>query len=144
MGLAWTPGRARLELAGSVFSAQSQTTATSAAGARFNLLVAGARGCWALLHGAVELSPCAGVDVQAMSAKGFGAPQNYDANGAWMSAGAGALVRVPLASWLALRAEIDAIVPFSRPTFVVEGDGAVHRPSAIGARAGIGAELLFL
>ena len=144
VGLAWTPGRIRVELGGSFFSSQSKTTATSAAGARFNLLVAGARGCWALLQGAVEISPCAGVDVQSVSAKGFGATQNYDASGAWLSAAGGALVRVPLASWFALRADADAIVPFSRPTFVVEGDGAVHRPSTIGARAGIGAELLFL
>ena len=144
VGLAWTPGRGRIEVAGSFFSSQSKTTATSTAGARFNLLDAGARGCWALLHGAVELSPCAGIDVQSVSAKGFGATQNYDANGTWVSAAGGALVRVPLASWFALRADADAIVPFSRPTFVVEGDGAVHRPSSIGARAGIGAELLFL
>ena len=144
-GLAWTPGRARVEVVGSFFSAQSKTTATSAAGARFNLLVAGARGCWALVQGPVELSPCVGLDLQTMSAKGFGATQNnYEANGAWMSAAAGGLFRLPLASWFALRADVDAIVPFSRPTFVVEGDGAVHRPSAIGARAGIGAELLFL
>ena len=144
VGLAWTPGRARVEIVGAFFSAQSKTTATSAAGARFNLLVAGVRGCFALLQGAVELSPCVGVDLQTMSAKGFGATQNYDANGAWMSAAGGGLVRVPLASWFALRADVDAIAPFSRPTFVVEGDGAVHRPSAIGARAGIGAELLVL
>ncbi len=144
VGLAWTPGRGRIEVAGSFFSSQSKTTATSTAGARFNLLDAGARGCWALLQGAVELSPCAGIDVQSVSAKGFGATQNYDANGTWVSAAGGALIQVPLASWFALRADADAIVPLSRPTFVVEGDGAVHRPSSIGARAGIGAELLFL
>ena len=144
IGLAWTPGRARVEIAGSYFSGQSKTTDASQAGARFTLLVAGARGCWALLRGAVELSPCAGADVQVMRAKGFGAAQNYDASGAWLSAAGGALVRVPLGSWFALRADADAIVPLSRPTFVVEGDGAVHRPSSIGARAGIGAELLFL
>ncbi len=71
-------------------------------------------------------------------------PENYDAKGAWMSAAAGALVRLPIASWFALRADADAVVPLSRPRFVVEGDGAVHRPSALGVRAGIGAELLFL
>jgi len=144
VGLAWTPGRTRLELTGSLFSAQSKTTASTQAGGRFTLFVAAARGCWALLQGAFELSPCAGIDLQSVSAKGFGASQNYDASGAWVSAAGGALVRVPLTSWLAVRADADALVPLSRPTFVVEGDGAVHRPSSIGARAGIGAELLFL
>ena len=144
LGLAWTPRRARIEIGGSYFSAQSKTTDASLAGARFTLLVAGGRACWAVLQGSVEIAPCAGADVQVMKAKGFGASQNYDAKGTWMSATGGVLVRVPLLPWLALRADADAIVPITRPRFVVEGEGAVHRPSAIGARAGIGAELLFL
>ena len=143
-GLAWTPGRARVELAGAYFLGQSKTTDTSQAGASFALLVAGARGCWALARGAIELSPCAGADVQRVSAKGFGAATNYDASAAWVSATGGALVRFPVTSWLALRGEADALVPLTRPRFVVEGDGAVHKPAAIGLRAGIGAEILFL
>jgi hypothetical protein len=142
--LAWTPGRARLELSGAYFSEQSQTTATSAAGATFTLLTAGARGCWAIVRGAVELSPCAAADAQVVKAHGYGASANYDASAAWLSAAGGALVRVPVAGWLALRGDVDAVVPLSRPRFVVEGDGAVHRPGALGVRAGIGAELLFL
>lgn len=144
IALAWTPGRTRLEVGGSYFSAQSKTADASAAGARFTLLVAGGRACWAVLQGALEIAPCAGAAVQIMSARGFGAPQNYEANGAWMSATGGALVRLPIASWLALRADADAVVPMTRPRFVVEGDGAVHRPSAVGGRAGFGVELLFL
>jgi hypothetical protein len=143
-GLAWTPGRARLALAGSYFSSQSKTTDTSSAGAAFTLLAAGARGCWAILRGDVEISPCAGADLQMVSAKGFGATTNYDASAAWISATGGGLVRVPVTSWLALRGEADALVPLSRPRFVVEGDGAVHKPAAIGVFAAIGAELLFL
>ena len=79
-----------------------------------------------------------------MRARGFGAASNYDASAAWMAATGGVLLRLPVTSWLALRADADAIVPLSRPTFVVEGDGAVHRPASLGARGAIGAELLFL
>lgn len=140
----WTPSRARLELAGAAYADQSKTTGISAAGATFTLLVAGARGCWAIVRDAVELSPCAGADVQIVKAHGYGASANYDASAAWLSATGGALVRVPVTRWLALRGDVDAVVPLSRPTFVVEGDGAVHRPKALGVRAGIGAELLFL
>jgi hypothetical protein len=145
--LAWTPARVRLEVGGSYFSEQSKTTATSGAGAAFTLLVADARGCWAIARSArsgVELSPCIGADVEVVQARGFGAAKNYDANAAWVSATGGALLRVPMTSWLALRADAGAIVPFSRPRFVVEGDGAVHRPAPLGVRGGIGAELLFL
>ena len=142
--LAWTPGPARIELSGGYFSDQSKTTATSPAGATFALLVAGGRGCWAVARGAVELSPCLGAEVAMVKARGFGAANNYDASAAWLAAAGGALLRVPVASWLALRADADAVVPLSRPTFVVEGDGAVHRPASLGVRAAIGAELLFL
>jgi hypothetical protein len=96
------------------------------------------------VRSSVELSPCAGIDAQVVFASGFGAPQNYDTSAAWMSAAGGALVRLPMTSWLALRGDADAIVPFSRPRFVVEGDGVVHKPAALGVRGGIGAELLFL
>ena len=142
--IAFLPGRARIEVAGGYFAEQSQTTGTSLAGATFTLLSTGVRGCWAIVREDVELSPCAGADVQVMSARGFGAARNYDASAAWMSVSGGALLRIPLTSWVALRAQVDAIVPLSRPSFVVEGDGAVHRPAGLGARAGIGAELLFL
>lgn len=143
-GVAWTPDAARIELAGTYYSYQSKTTDTSQAGAKLTLLTAGARGCWALLRGPVELSPCAGADLDIVRASGFGARANYDASAAWISAAAGALVRVPVGSWLALRAHADATAPLARPRFVVEGDGAVHQPSTFGLRGAIGAELLFL
>jgi hypothetical protein len=142
--LAWTPSRLRLEGGGAYFSEQSKTTGTSAAGAAFTLLVADARACWAVARSGVELSPCIGADVEVVQARGFGAAKNYDASAAWVSATGGALLRVPVTSWLALRADAGAVVPLSRPRFVVEGDGAVHRPAPLGVRGGIGAELLFL
>ena len=142
--LAWTPGPARVELGGGYFSDQSKTTGTSPAGASFTLLVAGGRGCWAVARGAIELSPCIGAEVAIVNARGFGAASNYEASAAWVSGAGGALLRVPVAPWLALRADADALVPLARPRFVVEGDGAVHQPGSLGVRGAIGAELLFL
>lgn len=142
--LAWTPGAARLELAGSYFSAQSQTTGVSSAGARFTSGVVGARASWTLLQSVIELSPRVGADVELLRASGFGAADNYDASAAWLSVAGGALVTVPVTHWLSLRADADGIVPLSRPRFVVDGEGAVHQPSTFGLRAAIGAELLFL
>ncbi|MBX3190028.1 MAG: hypothetical protein KF819_23585 [Labilithrix sp.] len=142
--LAWTPGPARLEVSGSYFVAQSETAGGSAAGAALTLVVLGARGCWALARGPVELSPCLGVDVHLVGARGFGAARNFDESARWAAGTGGALLRVPVAPWLALRAQADAVVPLARPRFVVENEGTVHRPSAMGARGTIGAELLFL
>ncbi len=145
VGVAWTPNRARIELAGSYFAGQSKTTETTAAGADLTLLTVGARGCWAFLRSAIELSPCIGADLQRIQARGYGAlTSNYDTDVAWFSAAAGALARVPVTRWLALRADADLVVPLSSLQFVVEADGVVHDPTSIGIRGGIGAEVFFL
>lgn len=142
--VAWTPGRLRLEAGAALFAGQSRTTSVSAAGADLRLFVAGARGCASIVRAPIDVAPCAGADVNVVTAHGFGAPANYDTSAAWASAAGGAIVRIPIRHWIAVRAQLDAIVPLSRPTFVVEGEGAIHRSAAIGARGGIGAELLFL
>lgn len=141
--LGWTPGRGRIELAGTYFGAQSKTTGTSGAGASLGLMTVGARGCWAVARTAVEVSPCAGADLQIVRASGFGAETNYDRGAAWITAGAGGLVRVPISPGFSLRADAEAAAPLSRPRFVVDGDGAIHKPAVLGARAAIGAEFLF-
>jgi hypothetical protein len=118
---------------------------SSETGARFSLTSVGLRGCFAALRrGSVELAPCVGSDVQLVSATGFGADTNYSATAQWLTATGGALTRFELTSWLALRGRAEAFVPLSRPTFIVEGEGAVHRPPTLGAAASVGAELRFL
>jgi hypothetical protein len=145
LSVAWTPGQWRIELDARRFAAQSRTLPGSSAGADFSMTSAGARGCWnALRRGAVDVSPCAGADVHFVSASGYGAGANYDAKAQWTSAAGGALAGVAVASWLALRARLDALVPLSRPTFVVEGEGSLHRPPTLGAAASLGAEVTFL
>ncbi|MBN9162616.1 MAG: hypothetical protein BGO98_21285 [Myxococcales bacterium 68-20] len=143
--LAWTPDRARIELDVRRWASQSETVSTSAAGARFSMTSLGGRGCWAALRThTFDLSPCAGADVHLVSAPGHGADANYAASGAWTAIGAGALGRLHITSWLALRARAEVVVPLSRPTFVVENEGFVHRPSILGAAASLGIEALFL
>lgn len=143
--LAWTPGRVRIELDARRWASQSESVSTSAAGARFSMTSLGGRGCWAALRAhTFDLSPCAGADVHLVSAPGHGADVNHAASGAWTAVGAGALGRLHVTSWLALRARAEAVVPLSRPTFVVENEGFIHRPSILGAAASFGIEALFL
>jgi len=141
--LAYGFGRGRLEVGGSYFAVQSKTTAASAAGARFGLGAVAARACYALARGVMELAPCVGAEVLVVDARGFGASANYDTGAAWVAATGGALLRVPVTSHLAARADASIGVAVTQPRFVVDGDGAVYEPARVGARAGIGAELLF-
>ncbi len=143
--LAWSPGRLRLELDARRWSSQSQSLASSVSGARFAMTSLGARACWTTLRaGDFELAPCAGADVHLVSADGYGADANYSASAEWTTVTGGALGRFALASWLSLRARAEAFVPLSRPTFVVQNEGPVHRPPSIGAAATLGVEVLFL
>ncbi|MBX3222487.1 MAG: hypothetical protein KF795_18360 [Labilithrix sp.] len=143
--LAWTPGRVRVEVDARRWAAQSASVPASAAGARFEMTSLGGRGCWrALATTGFDLAPCAGADVQLVTASGYGADANFTAKAGWAAFAGGALARLPLASWIALRARLEAFVPLSRPTFVVENDGLVHRPPTLGAAASLGAEALFL
>lgn len=144
IGIAWTPRRARVELVGSYYASQSRTTGLSQAGADLGLVAIEGRGCFAVVTGTfATVAPCAGVVVDLMTARGFGGLVNYDASGQWTSVTGGGLATIPIASWLSLRATADAQVPLTRPEFVVEGDGSVHRPAALGLRTEIGAEVHF-
>ncbi len=105
----------------------------------------GGRGCWAVLRtNRFDLAPCAGADVNLVSAPGRGADTNCSATAAWTTLTGGALGRISLLSWLAFRMRVDALVPLTRPTFVVVNEGSVHRHSSVGVAASIGLETLFL
>jgi hypothetical protein len=142
--LAWTPGRTRVELGASVWTSQSQTTTSSEAGARFGMTVLGGSACYALVKAPFELGPCAGAEVAFVRANGFGAKTNYEATAQWASAAGSLLGGVPLGSVVSLRVRLDALVPLSRPTFIVENEGQVHRPPTLGVRGSLGVEIHFL
>jgi hypothetical protein len=141
--LSFTTGRLRVELGARRWASQSAALTTADAGARFTMTSAGLRSCWTVLRaGPFEGSPCVGADLAFVDAAGYGAQTNYAATARWFDAAVGALARMKLARWLALRATLEVVVPLSRPTFVVEGEGDVHRPPAVGGVASLGAEAL--
>ncbi len=141
---AWTPGRARLELDGRVWSSQSASMATSSTGARFSMRTLGGRACWsAVRSGALEVSPCAGADVNFVTGAGYGTTRDVEGDAAWTVIAAGGLVRLRLTPWLALRSRIEAAVPVTRPTFVVENVGDLHQPSAWTGLVSVGLEVNF-
>lgn len=74
-----------------------------------------------------------------------GSAHDYSVNGsqsrAWGAASASALWRARLFRGLALRAEVEALVPFRRQEFSIDGLGVVYRSSPAAALLEIGAEL---
>lgn len=142
--LAWTPGRTRLEVDLRRWASQSEDVGASSAGARFTLTSSGVRACHALWReGRFELSPCVGGDAHWVTARGYGADTNHDAEAHWLSLTAGVLGRASVSSWLGLRGRLEAVTPLARPTFVVERMGEVHGPAPLGVAATFGAEVHF-
>lgn len=137
--------RTRVELVGTylpsrVARADNHATARGAV----SLLALGLRSCVAAVDGAVALGPCGGLEIGAMTAAGEGVSTPGASTVPWASASAGAFVTVPLAGWLALRADAAGVLAVTRPSFVIEGvDGTVHRPGAVAARLAVGAEARF-
>lgn len=145
LDLAWTPGRLRLEAEGRILGGQTEHVSGRAAGADFSLKSIGGRACFVVVsQTSFDVAPCLGMTAQLMGATGRNADENLTVSKAWPSFEGGALGRVFLANWFAFRARVEAVVPFFRPSFVVEGQGLVFRPPTIGAAGFLGAEVLFL
>lgn len=141
--------RLRVEGRGRIFAKQrALDPANAAQGVDFTLLGGGLRGCFAAIAGTVSLAPCAGAGLERLSAAGFGGNASFSRDAAFVTLDGGALLTWSFARWLALRAELEGVVPLARPSFVVlRADGSVaevlHRPSSVGGRAGLGIELHF-
>jgi hypothetical protein len=113
-------------------------------GAHFTLLTLDAHGCYALLRTrAMELAPCALVEVSHLSATGFGATTNGGADVLWVAGGVEARGRWVLTRWLALGLGAGAVVPFERERFRIAATGIVYATSALSARVQLGPELHF-
>jgi hypothetical protein len=132
-----------VEAGANLFASQDGTVGgTPARGASFTLMAAGVRACWALTR-RIELAPCLGVEVERLSAAGFGAVKTADASAVTWSPEGTLALRVPIAGPLSLRAGLAALVPMSRQSFVINAAGTVHRPELVAFRAWLGPEVRF-
>jgi hypothetical protein len=146
--------RARLEARARLLASQDALDpAQPAEGVRLGLVGGGGRGCLAVVDSPrreVALAPCVGVEIDRLSAEGFGGAGSsaLSGSGTWASGDGGLLLTwAPLRAF-ALRLDGELVVPFARPSFVVlAADGSVarvlHRPSPLGGRLGFGVELRF-
>jgi hypothetical protein len=122
---------------------KTELEATPARGGSFTMLVADLRGCVLAEASVFSFGPCAGGELTRMHAEAFGVTTPIAASAVWGSVVAGALVRARISRLLSPRLSAGATFPFARPTFEVEGLGAVHRPAAIALQIAGGMEVHF-
>jgi hypothetical protein len=144
---AWLPPHARLELAGYGTAREDAHAPNAPLGAQLQLIGGSVRACWVALESRrVDIAPCAALEGVRIASTGFGITAPRDAV-TWEAAGsAGAHAALRVDRQFALTLAADAIAPFARPRFVLDGDPEVtvlHRPSAVWGRVVLGGEVRF-
>jgi hypothetical protein len=148
---AFTPGGARVELAATYWLTQKVTLPPAPPnpqrGGRLDLASVGVLGCYAVLRAEglhIDVAPCAGAEVGLFEGTSFGVSELGNGAATWSALRAGALGTWRFLGPLALRLDLEAALPLSRPTFIIGGVADnVHRPAALSGRAGAGLELHF-
>lgn len=111
-----------------------------ASGATVELLGAHLSGCVAPFATGARLEGCVDVELGALSGRGFGVDHARQRLAPWLALGAGVRLTLPLSARWLVQLGASALVPAHRPTFTVDGAGAVYRPAWASARleAGLG------
>jgi hypothetical protein len=146
LGAGWSVPHVDLEIVGAFLGSQRATLASvPSQGAAFWLAHLGARACYEPFDARLDVGPCAGAGFEWIAARGFGAfpdqPANATGQMAVGSLGGRALYR--LSPRVVLRLAGEAVVPWTRPTFVIDGGGQVFRVPVASFRATVGAEAHF-
>jgi hypothetical protein len=109
------------------------------AGAAFELLAAQARVAYLFRD---RVGPAVALEVGSARASGYGVSTPMQGSAAWYAASIGLFASMRSGD-VGLAAELMAVVPLTRPDFVVENAGVAHTPAAIGLRAGLAGEVRF-
>lgn len=146
LGIGWNPVHLDLEIVGALLGQQRATLASNASqGADLRFAHVGARACYELFDARLDLGPCLGGGVEWIAARGFGAAPDQPANatGTLVVGSLGVRAIGRLSSRVVLRLVVEASVPSTRSTFVVDGGGQVFRMSAVSVSGTAGAEAHF-
>ena len=147
LGIGWNPVHLDLEIFGALLGQQRATLASNPSqGADLRLARVGARACYELFDTRLDVGPCLGGGVEWIAAQGFGSPPDQPTNAMGHlfvgSLGGRAIGR--LSSRIVLRLVVEALVPSTRPTFVIDGGGGqVFRMSGLSILGTAGAEAHF-
>jgi hypothetical protein len=113
------------------------------AGGDFSFVSGAASGCPLLLERPVMLGLCAGVELGRMHAAGFGVDHPSEFTSFWSALRFDALATLRVDRALALRAELGAAVPVSRPSWLLDRVGEVHRAEPVAGRGLLAVEAYF-
>jgi hypothetical protein len=145
--VAWTPSIARarplrLELTGG-YATAARATAPSRprVGGTFGLAPMHMSVCYMYGLDRLEVGGCAGGGVSLVPASSDGASAPGSALAALGELGGGGLGLVRVAGPVSLRLSLSVAAPLTRPSFVVDGVGALHRPALASGRASVGLEV---
>jgi hypothetical protein len=109
----------------------------------FSLLSGGLRACYALGHGVVDTSLCAGAELGRLAASGSGLYRAQSVSDLWLAPQVGLELGVPLAASLGLHLRADAVFPLLRHAYAVNETQDVHETASVAARLAAGASLAF-
>jgi hypothetical protein len=134
----------RFELRGTFHMPQSTTFEGSTLGARFSAISFAARGCWVSIVGAFDLGPCLGIDVQIVSASGFGGEVRGSGRAISWGPALGMFGRLHFGKVFGVVVVAEAAIPLYRRRFVFEDVASVlHRASIIAAQLLVAPEVQF-
>ena len=90
------------------------------------------RVCPRALDGALGVFACLGAHATRIWAEGTGVPERFARHGDVWAASLGGKLRWPGASPLAAELDLELIVPFTRPEFVIENLAPAYRVPVVG------------
>jgi hypothetical protein len=136
-------GRVRLILAGLLQLPQSDTSSSPYA-ARYQRRTGEVSGCYAWPYGQFEVGPCLTATLENVTADGSG-PEVTGGSGhvSWLTLGLAARVAWALGGWAALVLRPSLTFNTSRPTFAIDGVGALYQVPVAALGVQIGWEWIF-
>lgn len=143
-GLAWRFVQG--DIVGQIVPTRGASLEGRSGGGDLSLLGLALRGCAGPSMRLVAVTGCVRLRGARIAAEGTGLAPDYRQTAWLLALEPGAVVRFPGAAGLAAELEAAAVVPFSRPDFVVlvnDAPTSTFRPAAVGVRVGLGATYRF-
>jgi hypothetical protein len=140
----WAPTWWSLETVGTILAAESAPLVPGPAnrheGASLWRAELGGRACGSWRARLLEVGPCIGANASWIRASGFGAEMNSSPTTLTGEAVVGARLSLHVTRWAALHMGANLVLPFDRPTFLIDNEGDVYHPSVAAFRGALGAE----
>jgi hypothetical protein len=140
----WAPTWWSLDAVGTILAAESAPLVPSPAnrpeGASLWRGELGGRACGSWRARLLAFGPCLGASASWIRASGFGAEVNSSPTTLTGEALIGARLSLHVTRWAALHMGANLVLPFDRPTFLIDNEGDVYHPFAAGFRGALGAE----